>query len=75
MFNESGTAQNLFNTDGNIALDRSILNDEASIYSLVLQFEEFLNDLIKCNHKLTIFNVLVGRINSVGSIKLNHKKY
>jgi hypothetical protein len=47
VFNESGTAQNLFNTDGNIALDRSILNDEASIYSLVLQFEEFLNDLIK----------------------------
>lgn len=47
VYNESGTAQNLFNTDGNIALDRSILNDEASIYNLVIQFEDFLNNLIK----------------------------
>ena len=47
VYNESGTAQNLFNTDGNIALEKSILDDEASIYNLILQFEEFLNDLIK----------------------------
>lgn len=46
VYNESGTAQNLFNTDGNIALEKSILNDEASIYNLILQFEEFLNYLI-----------------------------
>lgn len=39
LYNESGTAQNLFNTDGNIALEKSILNDEASIYNLLLQFE------------------------------------
>ena len=47
VYNESGTAQNLFNTNGNIALDRSILNDEASIWGLILQFEDFLNYLIK----------------------------
>ena len=47
VYNESGTAQNLFNTDGNIALEKSILDDEASIYNLILQFEEFLNDLLK----------------------------
>jgi hypothetical protein len=35
-----------FNTDGNIALEKSILNDEASIYNLILKFEGFLNDLI-----------------------------
>ncbi len=46
VYNESGTAQNLFNTNGNVALDRSILNDEASIHNLVLQFEDFLNVLI-----------------------------
>ena len=46
VYNASGTAQNLFNTDGNIALDRSIINDEASIYNLILQFENFLNVLI-----------------------------
>ena len=47
VYNESGTAQNLFNTDGNIALEKSILDDEANIYGLVLQFEAFLNYLIK----------------------------
>jgi len=47
VYNESGTAQNLFNTDGNIALEKSILDDEANIYGLILQFETFLNYLIK----------------------------
>jgi hypothetical protein len=35
-----------FNTDGNIALEKSILNDEATLYNMILQFEMFLNDLI-----------------------------
>lgn len=47
VYNESGTAQNLFNTDGNIALEKSILDDEANIYGVILQFEAFLNYLIK----------------------------
>jgi hypothetical protein len=38
VYNESGTAQNLFNTDGNIALEKSILDDEANVYGLILQF-------------------------------------
>ena len=46
VFNESGTAQNLFNTDGNLALEKSILNDEASMYNLIVQFESFLNSLL-----------------------------
>ena len=41
----------MFNTDGNIALEKSILNDEASIYNLIIQFEEFLNDIIKPLYK------------------------
>ena len=47
VYNESGTAQNLFNTDGNIALEKSILDDEANMYGLLLQFESFLNYIIK----------------------------
>ena len=47
VYNESGTAQNLFNTDGNIALEKSILDDEANLQGLILQFEAFLNQLIK----------------------------
>jgi hypothetical protein len=41
-----------FNTDGNIALEKSILNDAASLYNLILQFEGFINDIIdKYNKK------------------------
>ena len=36
-----------FNTDGNIALEKSILNDEATMYNMLLQFEEFLNELLE----------------------------
>lgn len=47
VFNEAGVSQMQFNTDGNIALEKSILNDEAALYNLILQFEGFLNDMIK----------------------------
>lgn len=47
LFNEAGVSQMQFNTDGNIALEKSILNDEATMYNMLLQFQEFLNELIK----------------------------
>ena len=46
VYNESGTAQNLFNTDGNIALEKSLLDDEGNLYNLLLQTENFLNMVI-----------------------------
>ena len=46
LYNEAGVSQMQFNTDGNIALEKSILNDEATMYNMLLQFEEFLNDLV-----------------------------
>ena len=46
VYNEAGVSQMQFNTDGNIALEKSILNDEASLYNLIQQFESFLNTLI-----------------------------
>ena len=46
VYNEAGISQMQFNTDGNIALEKSLLNDEASLYNLLTQFESFLNDLI-----------------------------
>ena len=36
VYNEFGVSENLFNSDGNIALNNSILNDEASIRDLIL---------------------------------------
>lgn len=47
VYNEAGVSQMQFNTDGNIALEKSILNDEASMYNLIVQFEAFLNMLLK----------------------------
>lgn len=47
VYNESGTAQNLFNTDGNIALEKSILNDEAAMSTMIFQFQTFFNCLLK----------------------------
>lgn len=46
LYNEAGVSQMQFNTDGNIALEKSILNDAATMYNLLLQFEGFLNELI-----------------------------
>lgn len=46
LFNQAGISGMLFNTSGNIALEKSVLNDEASIYNLVLQFQIFLNSIL-----------------------------
>ena len=47
VFNEAGVSQMQFNSDSNTALNNSILNDESSMYDLLLQFESFLNLLIQ----------------------------
>ena len=46
VYNEAGVSQLQFNSDGNIALQNSILNDEATMYNLLLQFERYLNELL-----------------------------
>ena len=46
LFNGLGMSQNLFNTDGNLSLEKSILNDEASMRNLILQFADWVNHLI-----------------------------
>ena len=51
VYNEAGVSQMQFNTDGNLALEKSILNDEASIYNLIIQFEDFLNSIIRHFYK------------------------
>ena len=42
-FNAFGVSQNLFNTDGNLSLEKSILNDESSLRNLLLQFSTFFD--------------------------------
>lgn len=42
VYNAFGVSRNLFNTDGNIALEKSILDDESTMRNLILQFNIFL---------------------------------
>lgn len=51
VYNEAGVSQMQFNTDGNIALEKSILNDAASFYDLILQFQAFINNIIEKYNK------------------------
>lgn len=46
VYNEAGTGQNLFNADGNLALEKSIANDEATMSDLILQFQTFAERLL-----------------------------
>ena len=45
VYNAMGVSKNLFNTDGNLSLEKSILNDEGSIRSLLLQFSIFFDKI------------------------------
>ena len=47
LFNAFGTSQNLFNTDGNLSLEKSILNDESSMRNLLLQFSFFFDRIAR----------------------------
>lgn len=47
VYNAFGVSSNLFNSDGNLALNNSILNDEASMRNLILQFQILLNKIVK----------------------------
>ena len=46
IYNEAGVSQMQFNTNGNLALEKSILNDESSMWNLIQQFQTFLNILL-----------------------------
>lgn len=56
IYNEAGVSQMQFNTDGNIALEKSLLNDEAVMGTLLVKFEDFLDQI------LIPFNTNPGRI-------------
>ena len=43
VYNNLGVSQNLFNTEGSVALNTSVLNDEAKMHDLIEQFQSLLN--------------------------------
>ena len=51
VYNEAGVSQMQFNTSGNLALEKSIANDEATMTNLLLQFQEFAESLLSMFNK------------------------
>jgi len=47
VYNNLGISRNLFNTDGNLSLEKSILNDESTVRNLLLQFNILLDRVVK----------------------------
>lgn len=51
VYNSMGLSYNLFNTTGNLALEKSILNDEAMMRDLLLQFSNFFDKITREQNK------------------------
>ena len=47
VYNNLGISRNLFNTDGNLSLEKSILNDESTVRNLLLQFNIFMDRVVR----------------------------
>lgn len=78
-FDQLGISKNIFNTDGNTALDKSILDDEASVKSLVWQFERFINDDLKkfnigknCWFKIKILETTIYNYKELSKLYKEH---
>jgi len=46
VYNSLGVSRNLFNTDGNLSLEKSILDDESTMRNLLLQFDVFFDKIV-----------------------------
>ena len=46
VYTSMGVSRNLFNTDGNLSLEKSILDDESTMRNLILQFSIFFDKIV-----------------------------
>lgn len=46
VFNEAGISQQLFATDGNLALEKSVASDESLMFTLLAAYESWLNYIV-----------------------------
>lgn len=80
LYNAFGVSSNLFNTDGNLALEKSSLNDEASIRCLVLEFQSLYNKVLRhkfpTNKKWNFrFSMLETTINNYQELSKMYKEH
>ena len=51
VYNEAGISQMLFNTEGNLALEKSLANNESTMLNLLTQFEGYVQSLLGIYNK------------------------
>lgn len=76
LYNQTGISQNIFNTEGNLSLEKSVLNDESAMRNLILQFQDFLNTSIKSfnkNKKKYSFRVYILETTIYNYLELSSK--
>ena len=73
VFTESGVSPNLFATDGNLALEKSVINDESLMFNLLAKYEYWLNYVLditfNSNPKKLYFKIMMPRLSLY-----NHKE-
>ena len=72
VYNEAGISQMQFNSEGSVALNYSISNDEGSLSDLIGQFEEYVEDMIEPLNK-QIRKKLYYRVNILPTTVYNYK--
>ena len=71
VYNNLGISQNLFNADGNLAMQNSILNDEGSMRCLILQLTAFFDKILQS--KKSIKNRFNFRFNMLLTTQYNYQ--
>lgn len=71
VYNSLGMSRNLFNTDGNLSLEKSILNDEGVMRPLILQFESFYRKIVKALSKTP--KKFIFKFYMLGTTQYNYK--
>ena len=56
VYDAMGVSRNIFNTDGNLSLEKSILDDESTMRNLILQFDIFFNRVVEKKNTNKKFN-------------------
>ena len=70
VYNAMGISRNLFNTDGNLSLEKSILTDEATVRNLLQQFEMFFD---RISRQLTGNKKYSFKFNMLETTQFNYK--
>ena len=72
VYNDFGVSRNLFNTDGNLSLEKSILDDESTMRDLIIQFNMFFSYIV--NHYSTNRRKYIFRFYMLETTQYNYKE-